>query len=284
MTVTGPDLSNTVVYIDPDGLIGHTPDCPHRVEGGTLVYGPPPFAASCCIDVGTDLDERLRPPEEERPHVTPGAKPTRHGTTEDEWTAEETEEWLSKLGRKAEAADMTPGLVKAIITWLKAYEGTFEFLLDIQDKLGPRGLTDGQAKGVANCWRADINRRTPKTERPETGLNLNEVPSGRYAVPDGDTRLKVQIDNVDSGKWAGWVFVKDGAEYGGHGRYGSQKPGEFYRGKIEDELRAIAADPRAASIAYGKLTGHCGRCGRLLEDEQSIANGIGPVCAQKSGW
>ena len=76
------------------------------------------------------------------------------------------------------------------------------------------------------------------------GLDLSSIPSGTYAVPGGDTRLKVRIDVVTKGKWAGWVFVKDGAEYGQGQRYGSQKPGATYKGQIEDALRAIAADLR----------------------------------------
>lgn len=33
--------------------------------------------------------------------------------------------------------------------------------------------------------------------------------------------------------------------------------------------------------AYGKLYGVCVVCSRTLTDEESIANGIGPICAQK---
>ena len=40
-------------------------------------------------------------------------------------------------------------------------------------------------------------------------------------------------------------------------------------------------DPLAAQVAYGKLTGTCGYCGRVLEDEESVERGIGPICAQK---
>lgn len=45
----------------------------------------------------------------------------------------------------------------------------------------------------------------------------------------------------------------------------------------------IAVDPEAASRAYGREIGSCGRCGRRLTDEESRAAGIGPVCAGK-GW
>ena len=124
------------------------------------------------------------------------------------------------------------------------------------------------------------NREKPAA-KPASGLDLSEVPSGLYAVPGGDTRLKVKIDNVTSGKWEGWIFVKDGAEYGSKERYGSQKPGSTYSGKIVEALTAIAADPFEASKAYGKLVGRCGVCNRPLEDEKSVAAGIGPICARK---
>jgi len=122
-------------------------------------------------------------------------------------------------------------------------------------------------------------------------VDLRNVPSGMYADPltFEKTRLKVRIDNLvldaeEAGKWRGWIFVKDGAEYGHGKRYGKQRPGGMYEGDIKDTLRAIAVDPGAASRAYGKLVGRCGVCGRKLEDEDSVARGIGPICAGKMGW
>lgn len=117
------------------------------------------------------------------------------------------------------------------------------------------------------------------------GLSLSHVPAGRYAVPNGDTRLKVLIKKPEApSKWAGFIFVSDGAEYGQARNYGRQAPGKTYSGMIENELRQIAADPRAAAVAYGKLTGTCCLCGRKLENEASVEAGIGPICAAKEGW
>lgn len=133
---------------------------------------------------------------------------------------------------------------------------------------------------------ADCPTPKPAAERPTpkaTSLDLSGIPSGTYAVPGGDTRLKVQIDNVTKGKWAGWVFVKDAAEYGQQQRYGSQKPGATYQGKIEDALTVIMADPKAAMAAYGHLVGRCGVCNRKLEDKDSVERGIGPICEAKFG-
>lgn len=48
------------------------------------------------------------------------------------------------------------------------------------------------------------------------------------------------------------------------------------------KLQAIAADPLAVGVAYGKLTGKCCACGRELTDPVSVENGIGPIC--ESNW
>ena len=112
---------------------------------------------------------------------------------------------------------------------------------------------------------------------PAEGLDLSALPEGRYGIPGGDTRLKVRIDRPSEGRWEGWIFVKDAAAYGEGQRYGSQKPGAAYRGKIEEALRAILADPKAALLRYAELTDNCGICGRKLEDEESVKRGIGPV-------
>jgi hypothetical protein len=115
------------------------------------------------------------------------------------------------------------------------------------------------------------------------GLDLSEVPNGMYAVPGGDTRLKVQVKAVTKGKWEGWIFVSDGAAYGEGQRYGSQKPGQAYQGKIEAALATIASDWGAAAAEYGRITSTCGFCSRPLETEESVAAGYGPTCAERHG-
>ena len=105
---------------------------------------------------------------------------------------------------------------------------------------------------------------------------------GYYAVPDGDTRLKLCVRKPGkNSRYHGWTFVDDGAAYGSRKTYGKQAPDGSYRGDVQDALKAILADPFEAQVAYGKLTGTCGACGRILEDEASVAAGIGPICADK---
>lgn len=130
-----------------------------------------------------------------------------------------------------------------------------------------------------------VAERIPKGDGDiaPAGIDLRGLHSGKYAVPDGETRLKVQIDVVTTGKWAGWVFVKDAAVYGAGKKYGMQRPGQTYKGEIEDALRAILANPVEAMAEYGRLTEICGLCGLPLENKESVERGIGPVCAKKLG-
>jgi Family of unknown function (DUF6011) len=52
----------------------------------------------------------------------------------------------------------------------------------------------------------------------------------------------------------------------------------------EKEFIKISANPQAAAIAYGRLTGRCSICNRPLSADGSIELGIGPVCAKKYGF
>ena len=52
---------------------------------------------------------------------------------------------------------------------------------------------------------------------------------------------------------------------------------------IEALLAELNENPLAAARKYGKLAGRCCSCGLDLTDPQSIAAGIGPICARKFG-
>jgi len=135
-------------------------------------------------------------------------------------------------------------------------------------------LTTGQENAVLR------NIDKAKGNKP-SGLDISGL-KGYYAVPDGDTRLKLCVRKPGkNSRYHGWTFVDDGAAYGNRRTYGKQAPDGLYCGSVQDALRAILEDPKAAQIAYGHLTGVCGVCGRLLEDPESVAAGIGPICAAK---
>ena len=281
--------------IEVDELADNTGDgfCPRYCMDDLRGYGNTRRTAPVATDRHDSVDSQTLPPAGPGTPLPP--KPEDDGTS---WTDETFADAMfaddSEFAhRKFDADDVRviSGASAYALDWLNRYDGDFAFLTDLASKR-PTRLTDGQAKGVLNCVRAEVlrNRRQEReaaqaereAARPDTALDLSGIPAGMYAVPGGDSRLKVRIDNVTKpGKWEGWVFVKDGAEYGSGQKYGSQRPGQSYRGDIADELRIIAADPQAAAAAYGKLVGRCGLCGRVLEDEDSIERGLGPICAAK---
>lgn len=110
----------------------------------------------------------------------------------------------------------------------------------------------------------------------QSGVDLAGLAEGRYAVGD----VLIRIDSPQAGKWAGWVFVRNGSEYADE-KFGSQRPGATYHGRHADLLAAVLDDPDGAMRHYGQITGRCAVCNRTLEDELSVARGIGPVCYQR---
>lgn len=83
---------------------------------------------------------------------------------------------------------------------------------------------------------------------------------------------------------AGAIYVTEGGEY-----LGKIVGGRFQRvyncnPNKEAAVVAVASDPEAAAIAFGKKWGKCSVCARDLSDEKSIARGIGPICAERMGW
>ncbi len=176
-----------------------------------------------------------------------------------------------------------------VLIYLGARAERWDFARNVLKTFADTGsLTPNQLAAAHRCMEQDAARDKARqaaivaAEPHGTGLDLSKVPAGRYAVPNGDTRLKVLINRPKApSKWSGYIFVSDAAEYGNRQDYGRQAPGKTYTGKIQAELATIAADPKAAAAAYGKLTGTCGVCGTHLEDSESIARGIGPVCASR---
>lgn len=175
-----------------------------------------------------------------------------------------------------------------VLRWIydKLPVSSFAGSLVRQYEQGP--LSEGQVVAVRKilaeeaAGAAERMAQIVRAEPVGSDIDLSLIPEGFYAVPDGATRLKIKIDRpTPPSKWTGFIFVSDGAEYGQQKKYGRQAPGKLYTGEIKDALRAIIANPKSASAAYGKLVGRCGLCNRKLEDEESVARGIGPTCMEK---
>lgn len=109
-----------------------------------------------------------------------------------------------------------------------------------------------------------------------------EVPAGRYALL-GQTSLGPtwRFYEVQDGKnrWKGYKFIK--RLVGSPGDYQKSPVGREERAAI---MKLIEADPQKAAIDYGHQSGCCSMCGSPLTNPESLAAGIGPVCAGKRGW
>lgn len=85
----------------------------------------------------------------------------------------------------------------------------------------------------------------------------------------------------ETGKNAGALYVTEGETY-----LGKIAGGRFLRAAacttvVADKVASLVADPMAAIKASGIETGTCAVCGLELTDPESIARGIGPICAER---
>jgi hypothetical protein len=181
------------------------------------------------------------------------------------------------------------------MAYVRDYAGTWAFVLDLRadKRWGTKymRLTERQVEVVLASkereagWAAEREAKV----RNGTAVDLTVLPTGttRYAVENADGDLTfIRIDHVDSGKWEGWVFVKQVTGGGVAGmdnehRLGSQKPGALYQGTFDRLLLKVLADPEGAARRYGLELGACSVCGRTLTNAESRERGIGPECAQK---
>ena len=108
------------------------------------------------------------------------------------------------------------------------------------------------------------------------------MPAGRYALVDAKGVWRFySIDKPEQGRWAGYTFIKRLIARGG---------GDYEKLPIAEAdlrntlLQRIENDPKQAMTDYGHQSGNCGSCGRALSNEESLALGIGPICAGKMEW
>jgi hypothetical protein len=284
---------------EPVAIHHITPAC------GFVLHGAPVEATGTSIDCrfcigGDDLRQLGRPSALDR--ILPGGDTERFegnykapatgkadgpSKSYDERLAE-TIAWLLDLGRKVEVMDVTHANKRVAGEWLHRYDGDFAFLTDVRGRGGVK--SDGQAKGVLNCIRAQAIRdaRPATTASPAapvvevaarvtiTAGPTPDVPAGHYAVENEDGVLRFyEVDRPTEGRWAGRTFVSVQASDERHPVRGAAGVAV---------LTKIAVDAKAAMIRYGMEIGRCGHCNRTLTDEASRAAGIGPVCASKMAW
>lgn len=132
-------------------------------------------------------------------------------------------------------------------------------------------MTPKQVSNLIDLYKPIVSAQ--KLAAAKATAPTTDLPAGRYAVEGLDGQImKYQIDKPVNGKWAGWTFVRDLAT-------GDSIRDRDTKRAILDELEA-AGHLESAKL-YGKVTGQCGICSKILTNPDSIAAGIGPICAQK---
>lgn len=194
--------------------------------------------------------------------------------------------------------------------WMRDNAATFGFAASMVEALHKFGsLTDGQMAAVVKCVnrereckerqaaeRAQREADAPvvnvsKLEQAFNTARSNAARPGMQGIflkpiklTSGEVTVKV-TQGSEGSQWEGMLFIKN--EEGK--KLGQVKNGKFVRNYQCEDVEAVAVvdclnDPEKAAVAYGKAYSRCGICGRGLLNDESIARGIGPICAENFGW
>jgi Family of unknown function (DUF6011) len=110
---------------------------------------------------------------------------------------------------------------------------------------------------------------------------MNHTDKVRFRSSNGS---KVTLRHIGTKRHPGPIHVEvGGTSRGTIGTDGSfdELADEALNDLITDVLREFNRNPSEALERYGRETGVCGVCDRTLTNPESIARGIGPVCARK---
>lgn len=137
-----------------------------------------------------------------------------------------------------------------------------------------------------------LKRSTPHT-KPIGGLErINEMfdkASGKLNEPIVHAIVaeeEVTLTGAKAGSHnPGFIYVqvKGGRYVGKISPQGTFLPVREAPVEVLDTLRAFAAEPFQAVLAYGQATKRCGLCNRKLKNALSVELGIGPICRANYG-
>ena len=188
-----------------------------------------------------------------------------------------------------------------VYAWMaKAASTGFEFAESLLGSIAKWGdLTERQLATAERLTAAQAERDAARAAKAvEAKASAPEVNVGRLEaafaaakaaklkwpkITIGDIRISPAGENSTN---RGALYVKNRVTdlY-----LGKVQNGQFFASRdcsasAKEEVTKLLNDPMAYAEAYGKQTGHCCICSRELTDPQSVARGIGPICASKFGW
>lgn len=204
--------------------------------------------------------------------------------------------------RNSEARDVVSAVANQIVT---EYTGTFSYMLNMRQYVA-LGLTDAQIAGVLNCAIADhrYNQRKAAVKQAETIVattpartfdhSKQYVADGYYTVvgPKGGHRT-LRVTTIDDNGTKQWLAYLSGADnvgdYKSIGFVNGNEVSLFskYMGQYADIMAAARFLVKnvdkldECGRQYAIRSGKCYRCNRLLTTPESVARGLGPICASK---
>lgn len=210
--------------------------------------------------------------------------------------------------RKINADDIFNSAERSIVAEVASalvtnYTGTFQYMVNMKSYLR-YGLTDAQIAGVLNSAIADYryNQKKAAVQQAEAVVASTQYDHSTQVVVDGyytvqgntshrTIRLTTIKDKSDGVKqWLSYLNGPDNTgDYTSIGTVHGNEVKLFRKneGKYTDIVAAtryvIKNINRLGEFGknYATRSGNCYRCNRLLTTPESVALGLGPICAAK---
>jgi hypothetical protein len=184
------------------------------------------------------------------------------------------------------------------VLWNWMDGSTFEFAVSLRAALEKYGsLTEKQLGAAYRCVEklhdAKEARAQADAARAESAPTVSSerlLEAFQTALANGLKFPKLRLGGLvitkakDSSSNPGALYVKADGEYVGKVVSGRFMCTRECPSDVQGTVVSVINDPAAAAKASGLATGSCSCCGRELTDPESVAAGIGPVCANKWGF
>jgi hypothetical protein len=168
---------------------------------------------------------------------------------------------------------LTPVEVADLATWLSAQTWS-DFALSLARYYAKNGTLSDKQIASAQSMRAKLEAK--RASAPASApAPASVVSAGIYVIGEA-------VYRVEPSKSSGNLYAKRLME----GVSASDWGWSYERGAIFAIATAVTDGTgrrltQDEASAYGKLTGRCVCCGRLLTDSKSVELGIGPVCLKR---
>jgi hypothetical protein len=202
-----------------------------------------------------------------------------------------------KANAEVERVDAFAKAQPAVWAWIVA-NPTFEFAASLGEKVRKYGsLTENQiaavVRSIAKRDAVAAERAQQNAARVETApvvASERLLEAFKTAFANGLKFPKLRLGGLvitkakDNSSNPGALYVKNGGEYVGKVVSGRFLCTRECPADVQGTVVSVINDPAAAAKASGLQTGSCSCCGRELTDPESVASGIGPICAKKWGF